>query len=1058
MDGAPAGSAASDRDTVDSAGVELTRTRPLCGRTPPADDPQRIGRYTVRRRLGVGGMSVVYEAFDERLARAVALKLMLVGDAGSDRERLRREAQALARLNHPNVVEVFEIGEHDDKPYVAMALIEGHALDRWLRLQPRSPAEIVEVFVQAGEGLAAAHAQGLVHRDFKPGNVLVGNDGRVRVVDFGLVRESGTVEPSSSIDRRSRERIAVEISGSSLPSAAWKELLTRTGAMMGTPAYMSPEQLGGLAAGPASDQFAFCVALFESLHDQHPFVFDGNWQQLPYNVLEGRMQRPRRTDRRVLPRLDEIVRRGLALRPEARWPAMDVLLQELRRGLDRRGPRRASIVVGVGGVALGLGLLHGTVQPPAPDHCEEGAATMRAVWSSEARDDLRQTWLGTGLPGAADTWTRVDARLQTYADDWWAIHRSACDGPSHVVSTATCLAHVAGGLQTQLQVMAEPDESLLHNAVEMVGQLSSLDRCRASLEAPPGEPAFDDPPWQKELELADARLWAGQHAEATRLVEALLARADREGSARLVAEAKLRQGYLHMYRSEIGEAAAAFEEAYLGAKPLGHDALAADAALALLRLFGERLYRPAEANRWSGHARAETERVGDPLLTVRYLNASGRALRSAGELEQALAQHQEALAQQRALPSAKPSEQAISHFHIGSTLGLLGRGAEGRVHLEEALRIQEQTLGPRHPHVAVTLTNLGVFLFYEGDYDEALATLEESLEIAEEAYPDSTAVGWITLLNICMIHVREHRLAEAAQVLRRYLDVYQRSREAVDIDPVHVEAISCEIAMYEGEHERALPRCERAVELQEAVLASGEAMSAEAMGIRPLVTLGNVLSRLGRLDEALAAHRRALELSQQAPHATRGHRLNIHQEDAVAAHQLARVLVMMGRDAEALPMFERARADYLEDMSAEHPQALALEVDIGTTLLALARGEEARSRLRAAVQLLEPRSGRGLVHALTALAVAELDGGQEAAAREHAERALTLTDALPTAAPELAARARFAWARALGSSRREQAQAVALARQAAQALAEQGEASRRELEEVRAWLAERGAA
>jgi tetratricopeptide (TPR) repeat protein len=1054
MAGSSADVAASDRETVDSPAVALTRTRPLRGRTRPSDDPPRIGRYTVRRRLGVGGMSVVYEALDERIGRAVALKLMLVGDASSDRERLRREAQALARLSHPHVVEVFEIGEHDERPYVAMALVEGHALDRWLRLRRRSPAEIVEVFIQAGEGLAAAHAQGLVHRDFKPGNVLVGSDGRVRVVDFGLVRESEAVEPASSADSRSRASLTAEISGGSLPSASWKESLTKTGAMVGTPAYMSPEQLGGLAAGPASDQFAFCVALFEALYGQHPFVFDGNWQQLPYNVLEGRVQRPTH-ERRVPAALGKLVMRGLALRPEDRWPAMDVLLPQLRRALDRRRPRLGSSVLAVGVAALGLGALHRTAQVPVSDPCGDGAAVMRTVWSPEARDDLRHTWLATSLPGAADTWTRVDSRLQAYADDWWAIHGAACAGPAHAVSSATCLARMADGLGTHLDVMARPNESLLYNAVGMVDQLPSLDRCSTALDAPSDAAVDELPPWQGELDQVDALLSAGQNEQVSPLIDDLLVRAGSEHNARLTAEANLRLGRLLMANAEVEPAAATFEEAYLGAKPLGLDRLAAESALALLQLFGEVRYRSNEAKLWVNHARAETERVGDPLLTSRYLNGAGRALRGGKELEKALELHQQALALLRSLPTDQPIERSISHFQIGTVLGLMKRGDEARQHLEEALHIQEQSLGLRHPRVALTLTNIGIFLMMEGRDQPALAKLELAYDIIREISPDSPGPGTFQLVFMAGIRAREGRVEEAIRDLRTYIDRYQRSREPEDMDLAHVELTSCELAQHERAYEEALGHCRQA--LAEVELGSQEVHASTVHSVMAMV-----LIEKGELDEAVAAQRRA--------HALMGDKLQpegpsmspqeIRHVEAEADHALGRVLAMAGQHDEALIMLERARAG-LGGKGGADWRLHEVELDLGNALMALGRAAEARPGLQAALPVIEARTGpqsMGFVRALVAAAEVELVGGDVAVAREQAERASRLLEGRTGFEVELlAAQAHFAVARSLGSSRRERAQAVALARQAEQALAARGEVARRRLQAVRGWLSERGA-
>jgi len=1048
--------ASSDRDTVECAPVRLTRTRAPGGRATSADDPRRIDRYTVLRRLGVGGMSVVYEALDERIGRRVALKLMLVGEGESERERLRREAQALARVSHPNVVEVFEIGEHDGKPYVAMALVEGEPLDRWLRVQRRTPAEIVEAFVQAGEGLADAHAHGLVHRDFKPGNVLMGNDGRVRVVDFGLVREAGAApEPASG---RSQDAngpgSTVLASGGFPPSTSWDKSLTRTGAMVGTPAYMSPEQIGGLPAGPASDQFSFCVALYEALWGRHPFVVDGNWQQLPYNVLEGRLQKPP-VDKRVPKALAKLVMRGLALRPEARWPGMDALLQALRRALDRRGLPPSAVALGAMALVLGGGMLHRSMQSPQHRHCHRGAFLMQRSWNADVREELRDTWLATGLPGAADTWARVDARVQAEVDDWWGIHRVACEGSASAdTASATCLMRWAEGLRTHVEVMEQPNESLLHNAMQLVSSLDPLSRCSDALDAPPSEPAPEVPSWQGDLDRIDALFSAGQIDKVTPLVEQLVARAESEGNAWLVAEAHLRLGELYMFRGRIDEAAAVYEEAYLAAKPLGLDRLAANAALGLLELFGEVRHRPQEAARWAGHARAETERVDDPLLTSQYLNQWGRALRADHRLEKALVQHRKALALLQSLPSPPPSELALSHFQLGSVLGLLDRIEEARPHLEEALRILEEEVGPRHPRVSSTLTNIGILLSFDGRNQEALDMLERAREIAVEAFPENPWPAAFSLRVTANIHLAEGRKQQALEALRLHREVYEATHVAEDTNFALMEHVSCEIAMHERDDERALEHCRRAL-----VSEGLGTLEVEASTVHQ--TIAAILARQGKAEEALESERMAFEATRRGRQLAGEHAMKDVRRrwlDKTAHHQLGRALARVGRHEEALEQLLQASHGYVDGFGATSSwRRQGVELDIGTTLIALGRAAEAVPLLRQVVEAAEARTGpQGLElqRALVALARAELAVDDVAAARALAERALGLLEARSEAVPEVEAAARFVLARCLPAA--ERSRALALARRAEAQWSEVGPLAERELDEVRAWLADHG--
>lgn len=295
---------------------------------------RQLGRYRVERELGAGGMGVVYAAHDPELDRRVALKVLRNVDEES-RARLRREARAMARLSHPNVVTVYEVGTADDRDYIAMELVDGTSLAEWLHASDRSMAERVDALLAAGRGLAAAHAAGMVHRDFKPHNVLRARDGRVLVTDFGLA-----VSPMGS-----QERGAAPAGGGPGPLAQ----VTWTGALAGTPAYMAPEQWRGAAVTAAADQFAFCVSLWEAIARRRPFT------GTTLDELRGQIERGLTSPQlATLPRgLRPIVARGLHPDPTRRWPGMAELLQAI--GRTRRVRRWRPVVAGATVVALSLG-------------------------------------------------------------------------------------------------------------------------------------------------------------------------------------------------------------------------------------------------------------------------------------------------------------------------------------------------------------------------------------------------------------------------------------------------------------------------------------------------------------------------------------------------------------------------------------------------------------------------------------------------------------------------------------------------------------------------------
>src|SRR3569623_53105 len=311
-----------------------------------SDKPETIGRYRVERVLGVGGMGTVYAAFDPDLERRVALKLLnadRVGDAL--RARLLREARAMARLQHTNVVTVYEVGTEGGRDYVAMELVEGETLKAWLEVAAREPGAIVAAFVAAGQGLAAAHAAGIVHRDFKPHNVLRRRDGRVMVTDFGLARGVEASAPVNALETTAN--VGDSLSG-----------LTRTGSVLGTPAYMAPEQWSGAVVGPRADQFSFCVALWEALTGERPF------SGTTLEALKAQVHKGPGNPAKLPRALREPLVRGLAPEPAKRFPSMDALLAALQ-------PRRRSPLL-VAGAAAVIALAAGVyiaVRPAAEPVC-----------------------------------------------------------------------------------------------------------------------------------------------------------------------------------------------------------------------------------------------------------------------------------------------------------------------------------------------------------------------------------------------------------------------------------------------------------------------------------------------------------------------------------------------------------------------------------------------------------------------------------------------------------------------------------------------------------------
>jgi len=392
-----------------------------------------VDRYQIIEQLGAGGMGVVYRARDTELSRDVALKLLRPRSGRSDvdmQKRLLREAQALAQVSHANLVAVFDLGTHRDQVFVVMELVKGKSLKHWLRDQKRDWREVWRVFEQAGRGLVAAHAAGLVHRDFKPDNVLIGDDGSVQVVDFGLARSVGDMADD-----------AVDSRATTLPPGAEDVLgtpLTRTGAIMGTPAYMAPEQHQGSSVDARADQFAFAVALYEGLYGARPFRGD-SLVEIVNAVTEGTIDPP--PPKTAVPkRVGQALQRALAKEPRARYADMDAMLEAVGKATRRSWllPAGAAVVVAIGCVVATMQLTadrptlttvmpggNRAIQKIVRQHFKEvrdcyikeghgrtGRVMIEFTIGSHGRlrkfeakdDDFRDTGLGACLGGAAMKW------------------------------------------------------------------------------------------------------------------------------------------------------------------------------------------------------------------------------------------------------------------------------------------------------------------------------------------------------------------------------------------------------------------------------------------------------------------------------------------------------------------------------------------------------------------------------------------------------------------------------------------------------------------------------
>jgi eukaryotic-like serine/threonine-protein kinase len=437
------------------------------------EDPLRLGTYRVLRRLGGGGMGEVFLAHDDELDRPVALKLVhaRLGHDDHFAARMRREARALARLAHPNVVHVYEVGEHQGRVFIAMEYVQGQSLAGWIRDHAPRWQAVLDAYLAAGEGLAAAHAAGLTHRDFKPDNVLRGADGRVRVADFGLAHvEGGATDPPADTP-------ASDPSGKH--AVTLDQRLSATGGVMGTLDYMPLEQVRGGTVDARSDQFAFCVALYAGLWGRLPHAAAslGDRERVLVEV------RPAVPPPAVVPGwVWPIVQRGLARDPAQRWPDMRTLLDRLRRTPVRRRARRRAV-----GTLLGLSLAAGggwAALAPAP-LCTPDASALAGTWDEPRRLAVRAAFTATGERFADESAARVERSLDAWAAKWTAARAENCaasriqgvQSESTLDRRTACLERQRREVGALVTTLAHADARAVARAGEALRGLPELGAC-----------------------------------------------------------------------------------------------------------------------------------------------------------------------------------------------------------------------------------------------------------------------------------------------------------------------------------------------------------------------------------------------------------------------------------------------------------------------------------------------------------------------------------------------------------------------------------------------------
>lgn len=863
------------------------------------------GRYMVLSELGHGGMSVVLAAYDTRLDRRVAIKLLHPGRPCGDGElkaRMEREARAMARLNHPHVVQVYDSGYLEDGSFfISMEYVEGQTLRGWCQTRRCSWREVLEVYLAAGRGLAAAHAAGLIHRDFKPDNVLVGRDGRVRVTDFGLARFELSELPAPE-----HEQLATP------PPDAWKSPLTHSGWLLGTPLYMAPELLRSRGtADVRSDLFSFCVSLHESLHGRLPFGESACLRDL----LDRRLTPPPQGSP-VPGWVTRVLYQGLREDPRQRPASMEELLAALEADPEQRHrARRLAVPLALGALLL-LPLASwswGHLREPG---CDLQAERLAGVWDGKVKARVEKALLGTGLPYARDTAGRVSTLLDDYARTWVGMRTAVCAEvraqpgvpEGRTLLEEHCLERRLGQMRAVTELLARgPEAGLLPKAVEVVQALPPLEDCRservlADGGLPSGSPELQVKVMrlQGELDRLPPLYAAGRYQEGLELYEKLRRELESVEHAPLRAQAL---GWRARFEQAVGSYEKAGESAQQAVRlsARGGDVTQSSLAwnmLALVKGVRQGRYQLSEMLLMDEMLESMTELSRDDRVRIESLMTRGSMLYGQGKYEEARERQERALALAEAV--LKPEHHAVPDLlnNLGLTYKALGRYEEARHCYERALALRQQLFGSEHPQVASSLSNLGALLAAEGRHEEARARHEQALAMMERvltpAHPNITLA-----LN---------SLAGEFQTL--------------------------------GQYEEAAARFEQVR------LRLEKQFGAESpMGIIVHINLCSVLVDLGRYEEARAKCERALALGEKT--GSKNHLGFVH-------HYLGRVFAGRNQHARARMKYERSLALLEETLGPKHPECVPPLLGLAELHLARGRPTQALALLERAMDIASP--------------------------------------------------------------------------------------------------------
>jgi tetratricopeptide (TPR) repeat protein len=889
-----------------------------------------LGRYLIVSVLGRGGMGVVYKAYDSQLDRPIAIKILRPELAGAEdtddmESRMLREAQAMARLTHPNVVAVHDVGTFEHRVFLAMDFVDGCTLKEWLTRKPPW-REVHAVLLAAGRGLEAAHRAGLVHRDFKPDNVLIGNDGRVLVTDFGLARAD---EPLPAAAARPRRILAehAPVSGTRGSTMGLSSPLTLTGSVLGTIGYMAPEQAFGEPTNASTDQFSYCVTAYLAFWGARPFPGDDLGTYLAAVNTEPAVPAAGDVPGWLLP----VVTRGLSPRPEDRFPSMGALLEALAR--DPEAPKRArrfKVFAGIAGAGL-LAVALGFVARPS-HVCDVPPSELAGVWDDAVRGDIVRALRSGSAVEKDDRVARVLRVLDGTSAAWIAMRRDSCEATrvAHRQSEETnelrmhCLDRRRTELGALTSVLRRADGETASRALDAVYGLTRVSSCAdvQGLKAAAGLP--DDPKAREivlrardDLALARSLQLAGKPLEARSASESALKLARASGAESTVAEALYAMGDLSQLASDYAGAEPLLAEATWTASGAGADTLVAQASSLQGFVVGAKLQRPEEAHVWLAAAEAAVKRLGgSEALEIEVLQQKAMVLSEAEwRPDLALEIKQRILpAYERIYGTHPKTLRAV--YSLGVTESYLGHHAEATPLYERAVAMATEIGGPDYIWIAHALYGVGDSLVAEGKLEPGEAALARALQIYDAARDHYMSAA--TLEVLVRSALRAGDVPRAVSLARRSLALVEKAEGAQLVAPmVRVTAARAFVAA--GAFAEAEPLCTSALAAEDA---HHDLEPAKVVGWDALLCQSEVMVGTGRVHEAIPLLERSLTLQKR-----------IYPEDLPRAELLLAQSIVKTKGDLARA---RALAEAAERALAEHPflsgTRRAVEEWVSTTL------------------------------------------------------------------------------------------------------------------------------